>query len=147
MSDFTGCLHTGKLLEIYLLFFLSTGSLWLLKSTGNLLEFYLEPLTVKFISWENGNQREIQIVVPFLYQPLVPFLYQHMQDIISKLLEKIVVPKTMKNILKLSDMMDLDLNDNKFLKDVKSIPLNFATKEAVKHSKISNQEEMLCDVM
>ena len=81
-------------------------------------------------------------------KPLVPFLYQHMKDIISKLLEKVIVPKTMKNILKLSDMLDFDLNDDKFLKDAKSIPLNFATKEAVKYYKISNQQEVVlrCDV-
>ena len=57
----TGCLHTGKLLEIYLLFILSTGSLRLSKSTGNILDFFLRLLRLNFFLYQLKDKLFAQI--------------------------------------------------------------------------------------
>ena len=73
---------------------------------------------------------------------MVPFLYQYLKAIYHGLLEKVCSPKVMSSNLTLSQMSDIDLTGDRNLLPAKSIPLNFATKNALRDAELDNQEEI-----
>ena len=67
-------------------------------------------------------------------KPLVIFLNEYMKDILSTLLEKVVNPKKLAKNPSCKDLLDIDVSEDKNLRDAKSIPLNFASKDAIRNA-------------
>lgn len=75
-------------------------------------------------------------------KPMVPFLASELHKVLTNIMEKFVLQKVMTETSDWSCLSNIDLNDEKVLKQSKHISIGFQTREALKAAKVSEVQEI-----